>query len=79
MTPREQVLAFLRTVERATLWEINQGIKHSYYANGAKHLGAVLSRLVNRGLVQRVKKGVFMIAPPKKAPEQLDLNIGLFK
>jgi hypothetical protein len=79
MTPREQVLQYLRTVEKATLWEINQGIKHRYYANGAKHLGAVLSRLVNRGLVERIKKGAFRIAPPPSPPEQLDLKIGLFK
>lgn len=60
--PREQVLDYLRKVDQATLLEINCGITHKYYANGSKHLGAVLSRLVKRGLVERVKKGVFKLA-----------------
>ena len=83
-TPREQVLAFLSTVEQASLWEINQGIEHSYYANGSKHLGNVLSRLVNRGLVERVKKGTFRIVTnprPKqgKSPEIDENQKSLFE
>lgn len=38
-----------------------------YYCNGAKHLGDRLSRMVNAGLLKRVKAGVFEAGSGKKA------------
>jgi len=42
-------------------------IGHTYYHNASFHVGNVLSRLVNSGRLQRVKKGVYKIA--EKTPD----------
>lgn len=39
-----------------------------YYANGDKHIGDVLSRMVSSNLIHRPKNGVYKAGPdPKKA------------
>jgi len=38
-----------------------------YYHNGAKHIGDRLSRMVNAGMLKRVKPGVFEAGSGKRA------------
>lgn len=39
--------------------EIYDNCSPGYYCNGHKHFGAMLSRMVKAGLIERVKKGVY--------------------
>lgn len=54
-----EVLRYLSTVEEATLAEIYQNTKVSYYVNWSKHLSVLMTRMVRNKTVLRVKKGVF--------------------
>jgi len=58
------ILKYLRSKENqiATLNEIlqNAGV-NTYYCNGEKHIGAVLSNMVKNRQLTRVKKGTFKI------------------
>jgi hypothetical protein len=51
----------------------------TYYCNGAKHTGDVLSRLVKSGFLIRIKPGVFELGKGKKEnhtptnPKQVNL------
>ena len=47
----------------------------SYYCNGDKHIGDILSRMVNAGLLKRVKNGVFEIGDGKKAKKPTEKQI----
>ena len=40
-----------------------------YFCNGEKHLGDRLSRMVNAGLLKRVRPGVFEVGSGKKAKQ----------
>jgi hypothetical protein len=40
-------------------------LKGDYYCNAAFHVGNVLSRMVNAGILVRVKRGVFEVAKPE--------------
>jgi len=66
MDKKHEVLKFLKTVEFATLKEIAEAVPFYYYHNTHKYVGEILSRLVKRGLVFRIKKGVFKINPNQK-------------
>ena len=47
----------------------------NYYANGSKHTGDVLSRMVNSNILKRIKNGVFEVSTGKKTEsEQIDPN-----
>jgi hypothetical protein len=62
LTPHQrEVLMYLSTVDTATLTNIYENVNFGYYCNWKKHLGDVMSSLVNNGRVVRVKKGVFKI------------------
>lgn len=43
---------------------------NDHYANGAKHVGDCLSRMVNSGLLERVKSGTFTIGKGKLVGKQ---------
>lgn len=59
MTKPQEIQKYLMSVESATLEEIYRNVSFTYYANHAKHLGEILSRMVKSGQIERVKKGVF--------------------
>lgn len=67
---REQVLKKSEIMERTGL---------SYHNNSAKHIGDVLTRMVNNGKLERVKKGQYRIARvgagnrSNRSKDQLDL------
>jgi hypothetical protein len=58
---QKEILLYLQKVESATLKEIYLNVSFSYYCNEMKHLGAVMSRMVKNGKVERIAKGVFKI------------------
>mgnify|MGYP003451038764 CR=1 FL=1 len=74
---QSQIIKYLSTVESATKKEIYDNVKFGYYHNWEKHLGDTLSRMVNRGFIFRVKKGLFSLTIPKERIIK-EVNIGLF-
>lgn len=58
--------------------EISHKVSFGYYANGSKHIGAILSRMVKSNLLVRIKPGYFRLGsgiPPAESadPNQLEL------
>lgn len=72
-----QIILYLNKVESATKKEIYRNVNFGYYHNWEKHLGDTLSRMVNRGLIFREKKGVYRIKPSQKMILEQP-QIGLF-
>lgn len=70
MTKQQEIQKHLMTVESATLEEIYRNVSFTYYANHAKYMGEILSRMVKSGQIERVKKGVFRT---KITTEQIEL------
>lgn len=62
MDKKLEVIKYLKTVEQASLQDIYDHMPFSYYCNGNKHMGDILSRMVKGGRLVRVKKGVFKLA-----------------
>jgi len=59
MTPEQRhIYQFVRKQGHATKKEICEIADH-YYANGNKHVGDRLTRMVNAGFLVRVKNGVY--------------------
>ena len=76
MDKQLEVLKYLQTVDTATIEDIYQNIPFGYYCNANKHLGALLSRMVAKNKIIRVKKGVFRTV---SKVDYKDSQIGLFK
>lgn len=74
MNHQSTVLHFLSTVESATLREVYDNCNLSYYRNWAKHTGDVMSRLVKKGRVRRVKRGVFALGRDPQCNEETNPN-----
>ena len=53
------ILRALSSVPQITLAEAVRLIGSNLYYNTEKHVGAVLSNMVRRGMIERVKRGVF--------------------
>lgn len=54
-----KVLAMLREKPEITLQEAVAVIGTDIYANACKHVGVTLANMVKRGMLRRIKKGVF--------------------
>lgn len=69
MTPEQkQIIAiFQANGGEATKTQVVKEIGINYYCNGDKHVGQRLSRMVNAGLLIRVKPGVFKIGKGSKS------------
>lgn len=63
------ILAALRDKPEITLAEAVQLIGGNLYCNAEKHVGVTLSNMVKRGMIQRVKPGVFCL-PNDQAERQ---------
>lgn len=55
------ILAALRDKPEITLAEAVQLIGGNLYCNAEKHVGVTLSNMVKRGMLKRVKRGVFCL------------------
>lgn len=69
MTPEQkEIVAILQQHGgEATKAQVVKAIGGGYYANGAKHVGDRLSRMVNAGILVRVKPGVFTLGTGRKS------------
>ena len=68
MTPSQRAIYnFVRSKGTATKEEIFSFTGDPYYRNGEKYIGERLSRMVNAGMLKRVKPGVFAIGSGKRA------------
>ena len=68
MTPSQRAIYnFVRSKGTATKEEIFSFTGDPYYRNGEKYIGERLSRMVNAGMLKRVKSGVFEIGIGKKS------------
>lgn len=61
MNNQLEILRYLKTVESATLSDIYNNTSLSYFHNWSKYTSEIMSRLVAKGKVERVKRGVFKI------------------
>lgn len=59
------ILAALRDKPEITLAEAVQLIGGNLYCNAEKHVGVTLSNMVKRGMLKRVKRGVFCLPNDK--------------
>ena len=76
---QQQVLDYLAIAEVAPISEIYDHCNVNYYANASKHFGALLSRMVQRGQLERVKNGVFRIAEKKPKAQEESQGESLFE
>lgn len=62
LSPKQRkVLAMLRDKPSCTLQEAVTEIGTDIYANACKHVGVTLANMVKRGMLIRVKAGVFSL------------------
>ncbi len=61
---QDAVLAFLREAPTITLDQAVAVIGRNLYANAKFHVGNVLSNMVKRGMLRRIKPGLFALAEP---------------
>lgn len=58
----QHVIKYLRTVAEASTMEIYNNVPFGYYCNANKHMGNILSTMVDKGTIERVKPGVFRLS-----------------
>ena len=58
---QDLIRRYLVTVEKATTNEIMENMPFDYHHNNNKHLGNILSNMVNKGLIIRIHKGLFRL------------------
>lgn len=68
-----EIVAFIRGKESVTKKEIVDRFLHWHYTNEAFHIGNILSNMVKRGVLKRIKRGVFKIGN-NSANTDLSLN-----
>jgi len=67
LSPKQtQIMRVVRESGRITLQEATALVGGNVYHNKSKHTGALLSNMVNKGLLVREKVGVF--TQPKRKP-----------
>lgn len=66
LSRRESIIVYLNSVEEASLSEIIEDCGLFYYRNTRKYVGDIITRLIARGIVERVKRGVYRIAVKDK-------------
>lgn len=66
------ILAALRDKPEITLAEAVQLIGGNLYCNAEKHVGVTLSNMVKRGMLKRVKRGVFCLPNDQAQPPRTE-------
>lgn len=67
MTARQQeILDYLKTVGQANTHEIYKNVSWEYYHNYPFYIGQFMTNLIKKGLVERIKPGVFRIKKIQK-------------
>jgi predicted transcriptional regulator of viral defense system len=70
-TDQRAILNFVRSKGEATKREICE-IADRYYCNGDNYVGERLSRMVDAGLLERVRPGVFRVGKGKEKPAKVE-------
>lgn len=78
LTPQQsEILSFVKKQGvPVTFRQVVDEFEDNYHSNGEQCIGQILGRMVNAGLLQRHRKGVYILGPGKKqkpptpAPEQ---------
>jgi len=69
MTAKQnEILNYLGTVENATIHTIYDNVSFLYFHNYEHYIGELMSNLIKKGKVIRIKKGLFKIAKPISKP-----------
>ncbi len=73
MTPEQkEIVTILQSNGgEVTKAQVVEAIGGNYYCHGDKHVGDRLSRMVNAGMLIRVKPGVFKIGTGKKSKPEI--------
>lgn len=61
---QRRVIEYLRQHGSITTKQAVELIGRNLYANAAHHVGATLRRMVARGMIERVKPGLFTLKTP---------------
>jgi hypothetical protein len=72
-SPKQQVI--LKTLANQREISIAQAVRligGNIYCNEAKHVGSLLSNMVKRGMIQRIRPGVFAL-PAQPAADEFSL------
>ena len=78
LSPKQRdILKLFRPGFEVTKQTVVDAYGGTYYHNGEKYVGEILGRMVNAGLIERVKPGVFRLPDKpvekrKKAAEIID-------
>lgn len=67
------IVNFMRGKESTSKKEIVEKFDHWHYTNSDFHIGAILSNMVKRGIIKRIKNGLFKIGT-NSANTDLSLN-----
>ena len=70
-----KIINYLKEHGETTKAVLYDNCSEGYYNNGSFHFGNILSNMVNKGMIERVHKGVFATPIKKLEP----VNIGLFE
>lgn len=62
---QQQIIAHIKTSGTITKKHAVDMFKMCYYTNAEKYVGEILSNMVKRGLIKRVKAGVFELSTRK--------------
>jgi hypothetical protein len=68
---KQKIVLAHRTPGELTLAHAVELIGKNIYCNERKHVGAVLTNMVRRGLLVRVRPGVFELPPELKEPPKV--------
>lgn len=74
MSHQNEIIRYLAKVQTATLEQIYDNTNISFYYNPMKYMSEIMTRLVKKGLVLRVKKGTFQININYKKVGQTTIN-----
>lgn len=73
---QQKIMQHVQAHGSITLTEAVGLVGGNLYANDSKHVGAVLSRLVHRGLLVRIKPGLFQVGEkPALTPDSIAHNL----
>lgn len=73
---QKELLSFaLKNENKISKQQAVELIGYSYYCNAKKHVGDVLSRMVNSGLLTRIRNGHFEINMNKKQTSSGIVNL----
>ena len=76
LSPKQKVIVKYLQSHETIDFDTVRSLIDDHYRNGAKHCSEAMSRMVERGIVVRVKKGIYKLGNPKSnaSKESVDIN-----